>query len=145
MPIPSYGAAQCFEVACPYMPLRVMIVDDHPAVRRSLRSLVLSRIDWEVCAEATDGRDAIEIAKQLKPDVILLDISMPGMSGIEAAPVIHREVPESDIYIVSQYEVPDMARLATEAGAQGYIPKSEIWHSLLPALESSGKRHSAPR
>jgi DNA-binding NarL/FixJ family response regulator len=124
------------------MPLRVMIVDDHPAVRRSLRSLVLSRMDWEVCAEASDGRNAIEIAKQLKPDVILLDINMPVMSGIEAAPVIHKEVPESDIYIVSQYETPDIARLATEAGAQGYIPKSEIWQSLFPALESSGKRHS---
>jgi DNA-binding NarL/FixJ family response regulator len=117
-----------------------MIVDDHPAVRRSLRSLVLSRMDWEVCGEAADGQDAIDQAKQLKPDVILLDISMPGMSGMAAAPVLHKEVPESDIYIVSQHETPDIARLATEVGAQGYIPKSEIWHSLPLALESTGKR-----
>jgi DNA-binding NarL/FixJ family response regulator len=123
------------------MALRVMIVDDHPGVRRSLRSLVHSRIEWEVCGEAIDGQDAIDKARRLKPDVILLDISMPRMNGMEAAPVIRKEVPESEIYIVSQHETPDIARLATEAGAQGYIPKSEIWHSLPPALESASKKH----
>jgi DNA-binding NarL/FixJ family response regulator len=115
---------------------RILIVDDHPAVRRSLRSLVQSRAGWEVCGEAADGLDALEKAKQFKPDVILLDISMPRMNGIEATPVIHREVPQSEIFIVTQYETPEMARLVAEAGAQGYVPKSPVWTALVPAIES---------
>jgi len=64
--------------------VRILIADDHPAVRRSLRSMVQSRSDWDLCGEAADGLDALEKARELKPDVILLDISMPRMNGIEA-------------------------------------------------------------
>jgi DNA-binding NarL/FixJ family response regulator len=122
--------------------LRILIADDHPAVRRSLRFLVQSHMEWDVCGEATDGVDAVEKAKQLKPDVILLDVSMPRMSGIEATPLIRKEVPQSEILIVSQHESPEIARLAIEAGAQGYVSKSEIWSALLPAIESANRKHA---
>ncbi len=122
--------------------LRILIADDHPAVRSSLRSLVQRRRGWDVCGEAADGLDAIEKAKELKPDVVLLDLSMPRMSGIQAAPLIRKELPQSEILIVSQHEAPDIARLVSEAGAYGYIPKSEVWSALVPAIESADKKHS---
>ena len=122
--------------------LRILIADDHAAVRNSIRCLVQSHIDWDVCGEAADGLDAVEKAKQLKPDVVLLDLSMPRMSGIQAAPLIHREVPDSEILIVSQHESSEIGRLVTEAGAQGYVPKSEVWSDLMPAIESADKRRS---
>lgn len=120
--------------------LRILIADDHPGIRRSLKSLVRSHMEWDVCGEAADGIQALERAKELKPDVILLDVSMPRMNGIEAASIIHREFPRIEILIVTQYDTPEMARLAQEAGAQGYIPKSEIWSALVPAIESANRK-----
>jgi len=128
--------------------LRILIADDHPAVRRSLRSLVQTHADWDVCGEAFDGIDAVEKAKALRPDVVLLDLSMPNMNGIEATPLIHQAVPQSEILIVSQYDSPELTRLVTDAGAQGYVPKSQVWSQLLPAIESASRRQSgidAPR
>jgi len=125
--------------------LRILIADDHPGIRRSLRSLVLSHREWDVCGEAGNGLEAVEKAEQLHPDVILLDVSMPGMSGIEAASRIHGEIPQTQILIVTQHDSPLMARLAEEAGAQGYIPKSEIWSALLPAIETADRRRGNRR
>jgi DNA-binding NarL/FixJ family response regulator len=122
--------------------LRILIADDHPGVRSSIRSLVKSRNDWDVCGEATDGIEAVEKAKQLKPDIVLLDLSMPRMSGIQALPLIRKEVPESEVLIVSQHESPDIESLVAKAGAQGYVAKSEVGRALVPAIESANKRHS---
>ncbi len=122
--------------------LRILIADDHAGIRRSLRSLVLSHMEWDVCGEAADGLQAVERTKELQPDVILMDVSMPQMNGIEAASKIHQEFPNTDILIVTQYDTPEIARLAEEAGAKGYIPKSQIWNSLVPAIESSGRKRT---
>lgn len=126
----------------PMATLRVLIADDHAGIRRSLRSLVLSHSEWDVCGEAADGVQAVERAKELQPDLILMDVSMPRMNGIEAASQIHREFPKTEILIVTQYNTPEMARLVEEAGAEGYIPKSEIWNSLVPAIESTSRKRT---
>lgn len=126
----------------PMATLRVLIADDHAGIRRSLRSLVLSHREWDVCGEAADGVQAVERTKELHPDLILMDVSMPRMNGIEAASKIHQEFPKTEILIVTQYDTPEMARLAEEAGAEGYIPKSEIWNSLVPAIESANRKRT---
>src|SRR3989441_12521784 len=106
-------------------PLRILIADDHEAVRRCVRSLLASREDWDICGEAVDGYDAIRKAKELKPDVVLLDISMPHLSGLEAAPVIRKETPQSEILIFSQHEASQMRQAALQAGAPGSMCESD--------------------
>jgi len=81
--------------------LRILIADDHEVVRRGLRSLLASRMDWEVCGEAADGVEAVEKAKNLRPEVVLMNISMPRMNGLDATRIIRRELPECKVIIVS--------------------------------------------
>src|ERR1700689_4130110 len=84
--------------------VRILIVDDHERARQTFRLLLLSRADLSVCGEARDGIEAVAQAKALKPDVILMDVSMPRMNGIAATRVIRNEVPEADVILVSQNE-----------------------------------------
>ena len=115
--------------------LRILIVDDHEVVRRGLRSLLSSRPDWEICGEAADGRTAVEKANVLRPDVILMDISMPEMTGTQAAKIIHKELPETQVVIISQNEPEITKRQAAEAGAAGYVAKSDLSRDLLATIE----------
>jgi PAS domain S-box-containing protein len=116
--------------------LRILIVDDHETVRRGVRALLSSRRDWVVCGEAGDGFEAVEKAKSLRPDVVLMDISMPRMDGVEATRIIRREVPESKIIIVSQNDPIVASSQAAEIDAGGYVNKADLARDLLPALES---------
>jgi DNA-binding NarL/FixJ family response regulator len=122
--------------------LRILIADDHALVRRSLRSLLLTHSNWDVCGEAVDGQDAVDKAKELRPDVVLLDVSMPRMTGLQAVPIIRHEVPESQILIVTQHDSNELSRRATEVGAQGFVVKSEATKYLVPAIEAAGERRS---
>src|SRR6267143_859874 len=116
--------------------VRILIADDHEVVRRGVRSLLTSRKEWDVCGEAVEGRDAVKKAKELKPDVVVLDISMPDLNGFEAARLIHKEVPQSKILLLSQHNVSEMLQTALAAGARGYVSKSEVSRDLLPAVEA---------
>jgi DNA-binding NarL/FixJ family response regulator len=97
--------------------LRVLIVDDHDVVRRGVRSLLESHC--EVCGEAVDGRDAFDKACQLKPDVILMDVSMPHLNGLEATRLIRGVLPDCEVLILSQHDSPQIMREALKAGALG--------------------------
>jgi DNA-binding NarL/FixJ family response regulator/anti-sigma regulatory factor (Ser/Thr protein kinase) len=116
--------------------VRILIADDHELVRQGLRALLSSRPTWEVCGEAVDGVEAVEKAAQLRPDIVLLDVSMPRMNGLEAAPVIRRESPVSQIVIVSQHDPAEMLRSALKVGARGFVSKSDIGSNLLSTIES---------
>ncbi len=115
--------------------LRILIVDDHEVVRRGLRSLLSSRPDWEICGEAADGRTAVDRANALRPDVILMDVSMPEMTGTQAAKIIHKQLPETRVVIISQNEPEITKRQAAEAGAAGYVAKSDLSRDLLATIE----------
>lgn len=114
--------------------VRILIVDDNQTIRRGIRALVSSHPGWVVSGEAADGLEAIEKTKELRPDAILMDISMPRMNGIEATRVILREEPDSKIIVVSQNDPTIGSRQASEIGALGYVAKSEISRTLVPTI-----------
>jgi DNA-binding NarL/FixJ family response regulator len=114
---------------------RILIVDDHEIFRRGLRSLLESRPEIEICGEATNGLEAVEKAKEIQPDVVLMDISMPYLDGLQATRQIRNEVPKSSVLLLSQHDSSHMLSAALKAGASAYVTKSQVSMSLLAALE----------
>jgi DNA-binding NarL/FixJ family response regulator len=106
------------------MPVKILIVDDHEIVRQGIRSLLTrSRPEWEICGEATNGRDAIEAVRNLKPDVVILDVTMPVMSGLEAAQQIRKLGVATRILIFTMHESKRLAGEVREVGAHGVVLK----------------------
>jgi len=119
------------------MPVTILIVDDHEVLREGIRSILLrARPNWEICGEAESGTQAIEAASRLKPDVILLDITMPGMSGLEAATRIAAKHLPSKILIFTMHDSGELANDARRAGANGYITKADAARQLVLAIET---------
>jgi len=116
-------------------PLRILLVDDQEPVRRGLRSLLSSRTDWLVCGEAVDGLEAVEKAKTLRPNVVLMDISMPRMNGLEATRIIRQEVPESQVILISQNDPTIVDQQAAKMDVRGYVVKADLSRDLLPAID----------
>jgi len=117
-------------------PLRLLIADDHAVVRAGLRALLESRKDWEVCAEAADGRDAVEKAIKHKPDILILDIGMPLLNGVDVARRVHKALPSAEILILTMHESDELVQQVVEAGARGYILKDEADRVLLAAIDA---------
>jgi PAS domain S-box-containing protein len=116
-------------------PLSILIADDHEVIRRALRSLLLSRPDWTVCAEAVDGSEAVQMTRMHKPDVVLMDISMPEMNGVEATRIIRDEFPQTAIVIISQNDPDVTRRQSKDVGAAGYVAKADLSRNLLGAID----------
>jgi DNA-binding NarL/FixJ family response regulator len=116
--------------------MRILLADDHEAVRRGLRALLETQEQWKVCGEAEDGRDAVEKAKELKPDMIILDISMPALSGFGAARLIKELLPETPILVYSMHRSQAFLEEARRIGVNGYISKSEDGPTLLMAVDA---------
>ena len=116
------------------MAANILIVDDHEIVRRGLRSLLSSRPDWQICGEAIDGVQGVEKAKALRPALVLMDISMPRMNGLEATRIIRKELPETTVVIISQNDPEVARRQAKEVDAAAYVAKADLSRDLLPTI-----------
>jgi DNA-binding NarL/FixJ family response regulator len=116
--------------------LRILIVDDHAVVRRGVRSLLESQPGWEIAGEATTGREAVDLAKRLQPDVVVLDLSLPELNGLDATRQILKHSPRSEILVLTMHHSEELARNVLQAGARGYVLKSDADQSLIAAIES---------
>lgn len=130
-PIPDLELKSSPEL--PHVPSQILIVDDHASTRHALRLLIEHNPDWEVCGEAIDGMEAVELAKQKRPDLIVMDISMPRMDGLRAAEKIAEIVPRSRVLLISLY-TSDERLLPRQAGIWGLVHKQNAAHDLPEAM-----------
>ena len=117
-------------------PLKILVADDHDLMRRGLRDILRSRTEWSVCAEAQTGKEAVAKAKSLRPDVAILDISMPELNGIEAAKQIRGVSPKTEMLVLSMHYSDQLVRDIVDAGIRGYMVKSDADKDLLTAVET---------
>jgi len=117
-------------------PLRIVVVDDHAVVRRGVRALLESQPGWEVSAEATTGREAVEVTKRLQPDIVVLDLSLPELNGLDATRQILKESPRTEVLVLTMHHSEELARNVLQAGARGYVLKSDADESLVAAVDS---------
>jgi DNA-binding NarL/FixJ family response regulator len=118
------------------MPFRILVADDHEVVRRGLCALLQAQPDWEICGEAADGREALEKAQKLRPDVVILDIGMPSLNGLEATRQILRLNPQTRVLILTLHDSDQVVREVLNAGARGFLLKSDAARDLVAAVEA---------
>jgi DNA-binding NarL/FixJ family response regulator len=122
------------------MPVRILVADDHHVVRAGLRALIESHSGWQVCAEASNGREAVEKTGQFKPDVAVLDIGMPLLNGVEATRQIRKLSPQTEVLILTMHDSELLIQEVLGAGATGYILKDDADRNLIAALDAL-RRH----
>ena len=119
--------------------LRILLADDHDLTRAGLRYLIEKQKGWSVCAEASNGRKAVELAATLHPDIAILDMTMPEMNGLEATRQISKSQPNTKILIYTMHETESIIADALDAGAQGIVLKSDAGENMVTAIESIAK------
>ena len=127
-----------------YTMIQILLADDHPAVRRGLRTLLADQRNCAICAEACDGEEAVTLAAQHQPDIVILDVSMPRLGGIEAARRIRGILPDSEIAIVTMHDCDALRQAAFAVGAQAYLVKTEIEQHLVPAVLALAEHRAYP-
>ena len=116
--------------------LRILIADDHDIVRKGLKTLVASRSGWVICAEAGTGRDAVALAVKHRPDIVIMDLSMPELNGLEATRKIRKMLPQTQVVILSVHYSDQLVREVVDAGARAYVLKSDASSELVIAIEA---------
>src|SRR5580698_3610127 len=129
------------------MKLRILVADDHEVVRRGLCTLLQAHDGWEICGEAKDGREAVEMAKQLRPDVVILDIGMPNLNGLAATRQLSQQYPHLKIIVLTITDSDQVIREALDAGARGFVLKSDAVRDLVSAVDAlqRGQMFFTPR
>jgi DNA-binding NarL/FixJ family response regulator len=122
--------------------LRILIADDHEVARKGIRSLLEDHAGWEVCGEARDGREAVECANTLKPDLLLLDLGMPNLNGLDAARQILATTPDARILILTVHDSEQVVREVLATGARGFVLKSDACRDVVAAVEALQHRHT---
>ena len=122
--------------------LRILLADDHDVMRQGTRALIERQPGWEVCGLASTGREAVALANQLKPDIVVMDMAMPELNGLDAAILIKREQPKTEVVMFTAHEEDDLVRDAFKAGLKSVIFKSEAYECLVEAIQSLS-RHNA--
>ena len=117
--------------------IRILVVDDFEQWRQQIRSIIETRSELHVIAEAADGLEAVQKAQELKPDLILLDIGLPNLNGLQAANRIHQVAPDAAIIFLTQNSDEELVQAALRSGAQGYVLKAKASSELLPAIEQA--------
>jgi DNA-binding NarL/FixJ family response regulator len=117
-------------------PVRLLVADDHEIVRKGLRSLLEAQPGWQVTAEASDGREAVQMAKDIKPDITVLDIGMPALNGLEAARQMIKNDARAKILILTMHDSDPLIREVLDAGARGYVLKSDASRDLVTAINA---------
>ena len=117
-------------------PLRILIADDHDVMREGTRAVIERHPGWEVCGVAATGREAVEQAVALEPDIVVMDMTMPELNGLDAAVQIRRRLPQTEILIFTAHQTDELIREVFEAGVKSFIFKSEAHHFLVEAIES---------
>jgi DNA-binding NarL/FixJ family response regulator len=120
----------------PSITARLLLVDDHEIVRRGLRSILAVRRDWEIVGEAANGREAVELARRWKPDVVIMDISMPELNGLDATRQIVEISPRTEVLVLTMHESEDLVRDVLKAGARGFLLKTDARENLLAGIEA---------
>src|SRR4029078_11826660 len=116
--------------------LRIMVADDHEVVRKGVVALLQAQPEWQVCGEAGDGREAVEKAIQLKPDILILDIGMPSLNGLGATRQILKTIPNARVLILTLHDSDQVVREVLNAGARGFLLKSDAARDLVAAVEA---------
>ncbi len=116
--------------------VKILVADDHEVVRRGVRTLLEAHPGWKVAGEASTGREAVEMAREIEPDVVVLDLSMPELNGLEATRQILKFVPKTQVLILTMHESVQVMREVLQAGARGYVLKSDAGRHLVGAVEA---------
>ena len=113
---------------------RIIVVDDHAIIRRGVQGILHAFPEWELCGEAENGHEAVKLAERIKPEIIIMDVSMPVLNGLEATRIIHGILPDIKILLLTLHSSTELVRSAFRAGARGYVLKSDAEHDLIRAL-----------